>query len=191
MPDSGVRLILASSSPQRRALLEEAGYTFEVMPPGTAESSDRSDPREFAERLAYFKAADVARGLEAGLVLGADTICVLGEQVLGKPADADEARRILRTLAGARQAVITGVCLLDAATRVRLVGSETSLVTMRPMSDRQIEEYVASGAWQGKAGAYAVRADHDPYVESIEGSLTNVLGLPLELLERLLRMAGR
>lgn len=185
------RLILASSSPQRRDLLRQAGYEFEVAAPGTAESSARGDPRELAERLAYFKAREVADRVEDGLVLGADTIVALGEQVLGKPGDADEARHILRTLAGTRHRVITGVCLIDAATGLRLVGSEFTWVKMRPMSDQQIEDYVASGAGLGKAGAYAVQPDHDPFVEAIDGEVSNVIGLPLGLVARMLRAADR
>ena len=181
------RLVLASASPQRRALLEEAGYRFEVMPPGNEQGEITDDPCELAERLAYFKARPVAERLAEGLVLGADTICVIGRQVVGKPADDQDARRILRTLAGTRHRVITGVCLIDAASGLRLTGSEVTWVTMRPMSDQEVEDYVASGAGRGKAGAYAVRADHDPYVERIEGSISNVLGLPMELFERMLR----
>jgi len=183
------RLILASSSPQRRALLAEAGYEFDVLAPGAgAEASPRGDPRELAERLAYFKARHAADRVEAGLVLGADTICALGEQVLGKPANDDEARHILRTLAGTRHQVITGLCLIDAASGLRLIGSEATWVTMRPMSDSQIEHYVVSGAGAGKAGAYAVQMAHDPYVETIEGSMSNVIGLPMELLALMLRV---
>jgi septum formation protein len=124
-----------------------------------------------------------------GLVLAADTIVVLGDQVIGKPADAADARRILRTLAGTRHVVMTGVCLLDAATGVRIVGSDATRIRMRPMSDHQIDDYVSSGEALGKAGAYAVRADSDPYVEELDGSFTNVVGLPMELLARLMRVA--
>ena len=215
------RLILASSSPQRRELLQEAGYEFDVLAPesGTeAWASDagapprrrglssrtspsqvgiastgrptsvRGDPRELAERLAYFKARPAADRIEVGLVLGADTICALGEQVLGKPTNDEEARHILRTLAGTRHQVITGLCLIDAGSGLRLIGSEATWVTMRPMSDSQIEQYVASGAGAGKAGAYAVQMEHDPYVETMEGSVSNVVGLPMDLFARMLRV---
>ena len=188
-PDPIFRLILASSSPQRRDLLREAGHAFEVVPPGEAESAARANPRELAERLAYFKAREVADRVKSGLVLGADTLVVLGEQVIGKPTGPADARRILRTLAGTRHVVITGVCLLDAATGLRLVGSESTRIRMRPMSDHEIDEYVSSGAAAGKAGAYAVRAEGDPYVESMEGSFTNVVGLPMELVARMMRLA--
>lgn len=185
--DERHRLVLASSSAERRRLLSEAGYRFEVIEPGGEEDFGHDNPRQLAERLAYFKARRVADRVPSGLVLGADTICLLGEQVIGKPTDEDDARRILRTLAGTRHRVITGLCLLEASSGVRIVGSEVTWVTMRPMSDQEIEDYVASGAGWGKAGAYAVQPENDPYVERIEGSISNVLGLPMELFERMLR----
>jgi len=162
-----------------------------VIAPGDAEASARADPREMAERLAYYKARAVADRVDAGLVLGADTIVVQGERILGKPADADDARQILTSLAGTRHQVITGVCLIDAASGMRLVGSDATGIRMRPLSDQEIEDYVASGRGMGKAGAYAVQDENDPFVAEVAGSYTNVVGLPMDLVARMLSVADR
>jgi len=183
------RLILASASPRRRELLAQLGIALEVVAPSIAE------PREppaglsaaaFAEALAYFKAAQVYRDHRNAFVLGADTLVSLGGRVIGKPADERQARRMLKALSGTRHEVITGLALLGPGLS-RLIASETTKVTMRPMSRQELEAYLASGEWQGKAGAYAIQETADRYVEKIEGSLTNVVGLPMELTERMLR----
>ncbi len=181
-------LVLASSSPRRRQLLDQAGFRFEVDPPRLDEPSEplrRLGPRQAAEALAYFKARSVAdqRRADGGqVVLGADTV-VAGPGrtgVIGKPADADEACRLLPTRSGARPAVITGVALVDAGGR-RRIDSDLTWVTMRPMSDRELAEYIDSGQWQGKAGAYGIQGTADRFVTRLEGSFSNVVGLPVEL----------
>jgi len=161
---------------------------FDVVPPELDEPEALVPglaARSLAEALAYFKAATVAGRVEGTPILAADTLVALHGRVLGKPADADEARRMLGSLSGTRHAVITGVALLCPAGR--RIASEVTHVTMRPMSEAETEEYVESGEWDGKAGAYAIQETADRFVERVEGSFTNVVGLPMELVERLLR----
>jgi len=181
-------LILASSSPRRKKLLAEAGFEFEVVAPAISEPDDGSaqlSPRQQAESLAYFKARVVAEQYPQARVLAADTIVAAAGRVLGKPADRSEAAAMLASLSGTRHAVITAVAILGPG-RTRLIASETSYVTMRKISEAQIEAYIASGEWAGKAGAYAIQETADRFVETIEGSFTNVVGLPMELLARML-----
>ena len=182
-------LILASASPRRAALLREHRYDFNIIVAPVEEPQrlgHASTPAEFAEALSYFKARAVADGLEHGLVLAADTIAALGETIFGKPKNIKDARRILRTLSGTRHEVITGVTLLDAATGEREIRHVRTGVVMKPLSDRELSDYLATGAWQGKAGAYGIQDYGEAFVERIEGSFTNVVGLPMELVNSML-----
>ncbi len=183
-----VKLILASASPRRAALLAEAGYTFEVRPPCLHEDdvTVQNNPAVLAMALAYAKARRIADELDNGVVLGADTIVCLGHEIIGKPATPDEARTILSRLSGTTHSVITGVCLVDAVRSERLMGFEETLLRMKKLSPKELEDYVNSGEGIGKAGAYAIQETGDRYVEIIHGSLSNVIGLPMELLARLL-----
>ncbi len=194
-PPREPHLILASASPRRRDLLRQAGYRFIVRAADLDE--ERAVPRAptpeaYVESLAYLKAraAIDKHGLEAGLVLAADTAVELGGDLIGKPADADDARRILARLAGSRHRVLTGLVLVDVATGVRRVAHASTGIRMRPMAPAEIDAYVAGGEALGKAGAYAIQETGDRYIEAVEGSFTNVVGLPMELLERLLKAAG-
>jgi len=183
------RLILASSSPRRRRLLAEAGYEFDAIDPPIHEPAEEHStllPRQQAEALAYFKARAVAEADPEAMVLGADTLVARGDEVLGKPAEAAEARRMLETLSATRHAVITGVALLGADS-MRLIASDTTYVTMRAMQAEELDAYIDSGEWEGKAGAYAIQETADRFVERVDGSFTNVVGLPMELLERMVR----
>jgi len=182
------RLILASSSPRRRDLLAQIGLEFETAAPTIPEPQDgfeKLPPRQQAEALAYFKAKALRDVGPDAIVLGADTIVAEGGRVLGKPADATEARRMLQTLSGTRHEVITGVTLLGPPDK-RLIASAVTHVTMRRMTPREIQSYVDSREWVGKAGAYAIQETADRYVEKVEGSFTNVVGLPIELVRRML-----
>ena len=195
MPDTAVELILASSSPRRRELLHQAGYRFKVRPPGPIEdASIRRAPSAaaYVESLAYLKAMSAieTHGIRKGLVLGADTAVELEGRIIGKPRDEDEARQILSALAGSVHRVLTGLALVDAGAGRRWLAHDATAVHMGPMDDAEIRAYVASGEAMGKAGAYALQETGDRYVESLEGSLTNVVGLPMELLERMLKAAG-
>ena len=183
------RIILASSSPRRRQLLTEAGYAFDVVVPPIAESDRNATapgPGSWAEALAYFKAKSVQELHSERCVLGADTVVSLHGKTLGKAADGDEARAMLRSLSRARHSVITGVALLGPG-GLRLIASDTTHITMRAMSGQEIEQYVQSGEWIGKAGAYAIQETADRFVETVDGSFTNVVGLPMELVERMMQ----
>ncbi|MDY6913416.1 MAG: Maf family protein [Planctomycetota bacterium] len=184
-----LRLILASGSPRRKQLLAEAGYDFEVVAPAISEPSyylRGLSPSQQAEAMAYFKARSVAEGRDGCYVLAADTVVAARDKTLGKPADEADARRMLSALSGSRHAVITGVALLGSDGG-RLIASETTGVTMRKMSDAELDAYIASGEWAGKAGAYAIQETADRFIESVDGSFTNVVGLPMELLGRMIR----
>ena len=198
MPDpKQIKLILASASPRRAQLLAEAGYVFEVRPPRLREDdlTAETDPRALAMSLAYAKARRIADELNEGLVLGADTIVCLGDEIIGKPADEDEARHILTRLSGTTHSVITGVCLVDAARGERLMGAEETTLRMKKMSPDELETYVRSGEGIGKAGAYAIQETGDRFVEIVHGSLSNVIGLPMDLtgrlIDRMLRLIRR
>jgi septum formation protein len=150
--------------------------------PEPAASAEGLSPAQQAEALSYFKASSVADRLAEGVVLGADTIAALGGEIFGKPADRGDAERILRRLGGTTHEVITGVTLLDAATRQRLVRHAVTAVTMRSFHEVRLQAYLDSNEWQGKAGAYGIQDRGDEFVERIEGSFDNVVGLPTELL---------
>ena len=181
-------LFLASKSPRRRELLKRLGRPFRVIPHKADEFLPHGlSPHEAAEALAVRKAESVASQVRDGLVLGADTLVSVGEQVIGKPTSRAHAIEILKTLSRQPHLVITGVCLLDVQTGRRRVASECTKVRMRPMSREEIEAYVDSGEPIGKAGAYAIQESGDKYVKTVEGSFTNVIGLPLELVSRLLK----
>lgn len=187
-------LILASGSPRRRELLARARIEFEVVLPEVPEEREPGEaPAAFARRVALAKAEAVARrvGREPRrVVLGADTIVVVGDDVLGKPRDAEEARSHLRRLAGRHHRVLTAVAVVDSATleaRAQVVASD---VAMREASDAEIAAYVASGEPLDKAGAYAAQGEGRRFVARIEGSETNVIGLPLDAALGLLRELG-
>jgi septum formation protein len=188
MADESVPIILASASPRRRQLLAEAGYKFSVVPPEVDESAIEPEgmgPCEYAEKLALAKARSVAEKFPDRLVIGADTVVDFGGEIIGKPADDKEAERIIRKLFSAPQKVITAVAVVGASDGVEIVGSDTTVVYPKRMSDEQIAEHIKSGSWRDKAGGYAIEEGGDEFVERIEGSLTNVMGLPMELLQRL------
>lgn len=194
MPSDRV-LILASSSARRRELLEQAGVLFEVVPcplPEPVSRPSAAGPAAWAEALAHFKARAVADAFPRRRVLGADTLVHCGE-VLGKPADAADARRMLESQAGRATDVITGLCLAQAwpsrAAR-RVIAHAVTRVWMRD-DPQEREAYLRSGDWAGKAGAYGIQDVGDRLVERIEGSYSNVVGLPVELLRRMLAHVER
>jgi len=179
-------LVLASASPRRQELLRNAGIIFEVQPAHIAEDPLlREGARECAERLAREKALAVARQRPHDYVLGADTLVVVDGQLLGKPSDAADAARMLRLLSGREHQVITGVCLVVGGQPS--VASETTLVTVSEITDKDIAEYVASGEPMDKAGAYAIQGIASRWIPRIEGDYSNVVGLPVALVFRMLR----
>jgi septum formation protein len=174
-------LILASTSPRRRELLAARGVRFVVEAPEVDEDDDQgSAPDDLAEALARRKARAVAARRDRGYVVGADTVVALGGVSLGKPRDDADARRILGLLAGTTHRVVTGYCVVDAATGRERSGRATTSVTMRAMTAAEIAAYVASGESEGKAGAYAIQETGDRFVTRLEGGFDNVVGLPVE-----------
>jgi septum formation protein len=194
MTDDRPKFILASNSPRRRELMRQAGYRFEVRPPPIEDRgvTGAPSPGAYVESLAYLKAMAVIQGrrLTEGLVLGADTIVELAGRIIGKPADKADARRILSQLSGSEHHVLTGLALVDVAKRRRLLAHDITRIRMRRITPEEIDAYVAGGEAMGKAGAYAIQETGDRYVETIDGSLTNVVGLPMELLERMIKAVG-
>ena len=179
----GLRLILASASPGRRELLERLGQPFTVQPADIAEPTGFSDPRTFVQAVSWLKAAAVARTVKQGVVLAADTIGWVDGQPVLKPADEADARRILRQLGGREHELWTGVTLWRRPDDLQLIWQERSLVHFAALTDAEIDHYLATRSWRGHSGAYAIEEDHDPYVRVVEGSITNVIGLPLESLQ--------
>lgn len=190
MQDYQFSIILASSSARRRELLAQAGYKFTVVRPDVDESgfvAVNIGPREYAEQLALAKAKSVADEFRDCLVIGADTIADFNGQIIGKPSDAKAAEQMTRKLFSAAHKVITAVAIVRLSDSTEIVESDVTVVYPRKVTDVQIAEHIKSQSWRNKAGAYAIRAEGDEFVEKIEGSLTNVMGLPMELLERLLK----
>lgn len=185
-------LVLASASPRRAQLLRDAGYPFRIVTPPIPEPQTPRPgiaPAQEAEALSYFKARAVAGVVRRGLIIAADTVVAFENEVFGKAADEADARRILTRLMGTTHQVITGVTLADAVGGRRAIAHDVTYVTMRSASDGsgdELEAYLATGAWRGKAGAYGIQDRDDPFVRSIRGSFSNVVGLPLELLGRML-----
>jgi septum formation protein len=182
-------LVLASASPRRQELLRNAGIPFAVQPADIAENPRPGEAaKECAERLAREKALAIARQRPHDCVLGADTVVVVDGQLLGKPSNAADAARMLRLLSGRQHQVITGVCLVVGGRPV--VASETTLVTVSEITDKEIADYVASGEPMDKAGAYAIQGIASRWIPRIEGDYSNVVGLPVALVWRMLRQGA-
>ena len=203
-------IVLASASPRRQELLRSAGIPFTVQPAEIDETPHQGEsPRNCAERLARQKALYVSKSRPGEWVLGADTIVVIDEAILGKPRDEDDAARMLRLLSGRTHRVITGVCLggdklvrgqWSAASDAKLLKteereprtgvedarSETTLVTMGDLSDAEIRSYIATGEPMDKAGAYAIQGMASRWISRVEGDYSNVVGLPVALVYRML-----
>ena len=187
---AGHPITLASASPRRRQILDEAGIPFRAVAPQTDETITQNTPEAHVEALALAKARSVAPSLRRGLVLAADTVVVDGETVLGKPRDEGHALEMLERLQGRQHQVLTGVAVVDATTGESIGGVETSLVTMRHYTDAEARAFVASGGATDKAGAYAVQDTTFRPAASVNGCYVNVVGLPLCLTMRLLRQLG-
>jgi len=185
------RLILASASPRRRELLQRAGVAFTVVPSNTLEAAQVGEtPDAYTLRVAAEKALDVARRHPGTWVLGADTIVEIDGEVLGKPRDETEGKRMLHRLSGRTHRVITAFVLVDGGGQVRASQVVISTVTFKPLSEAQIQEYLATGEPFDKAGAYAVQGLGASLIERVAGSYTNVVGLPLDEVVAVLRAAG-
>jgi septum formation protein len=192
-------LVLASASPRRQELLRNAAIPFTVCPANISEIQlPGESPRDCAERLAGEKARATFRHQPGEFVLGADTIVVLHGEMLGKPRDAEDARRMLHLLSGQTHQVITGVCLLgpplrtndELRTGFEDTRSETTRVTMDRLSDQDIQAYIATGEPMDKAGAYAIQGIASRWIPRIEGDYSNVVGLPVGLVQKMLQEHG-
>lgn len=182
-------LILASKSPRRWELLQKAGIEFAVQTAEVNESCQKGEPAaNYVERLARDKALAVAQfAASRDLVLGADTAVVVAGQILGKPKDAADAARMLRLLSGGTHYVVTGFCIVRAPGEVVALRHASSTVVFKPLTAGDIQSYVATGEPLDKAGAYAIQGFASKFVQRVEGSLENVIGLPLAEVAELLR----
>jgi len=182
------RLILASGSAARRELLREAGYAFEVQPAEIEEPSGAgvADIRAFVHDVAWRKAAAVARSVSAGIVIAADTVGWLNGRAIGKPEDEADARRILTLLGGTEHELWTGAVLWRRPDDLQLCWQECSRVFFKHLTQAELDGYLASRTWRDCSGAYAIQGKDDPFVRLMRGSMSNVIGLPMETLGRLL-----
>ncbi len=185
------RLVLASASPRRQQLLREAGYAFDIDPADIDEDDHDPTllPADLAEYLAVRKAQAVAARHPHDVVLGADTVVSFGDQILGTPVDADDARRMLEILGGTTHVIVTGVAVAHVASGFEKSTRVFSAVHMRTMTPDEIEQYVAGGEWRGKAGGYGIQ-DPDPFVTRTAGGVSNIVGLPMPETQALLEAAG-
>ncbi|MBL7215494.1 MAG: septum formation protein Maf [Phycisphaerae bacterium] len=194
MEDTGkTQFILGSASPRRRHLLGKAGYCFDVVPSEVDESAFDAagvTSEEHTRILALAKAKDVAVRFPNALVMGADTVVDLDGEIIGKPDGAEHAEVITRKLFSRPHKVITGLALVCVETGIEIVEADTTVVYPRQLTEEQIAEHIRKGDWQGKAGAYGIQETGDEFVDHIDGSFTNVMGLPMELVERLLGELG-
>lgn len=188
-------LVLASASPRRRELLAQAGFSFEVESiPIDETRQPQESPEAHVQRLAREKAEAVVRARQERSdprlpVLGADTVVVCGDDVLGKPTDEDDAFRMLRLLSGRTHRVLTGTCLISAAGAE--VAIDSTLVTMRPVAEEEIRAYIATGEPRDKAGAYAIQGRAGRWIPRIEGCYFNVVGLPLARVSAMVEAVSR
>lgn len=193
MSASTTRLILASTSPRRAQLLREHGYEFTVVPsaPDHPTPPSGAPPWQTAQRISREKAESVTATVTQGVIIAADTVVALGNDVHGTPIDRDDARRILTALAGSTHEVITAITLIRMPGHAVYTDHDVTRVRMRPMSSAEMEAHLDGGDWRGKAGAYGIQDTNDAFVERMEGSYSNVVGLPLELLARMLAELDR
>lgn len=180
--------ILASASPRRKELLSKAGYKFDIIVSDVDESKISSagiSSAEFTRRAALAKAKDVAEKFPDRLVVAADTIVDYEGQIIGKPDSAEHAEEIIRKLFSKPHKVITGIAFVKKDANLEIVDCDITVVYPKKMTEKQIAGHIASQTWQGKAGAYGIQEGADEFVEKIDGSYTNVMGLSMELVEKM------
>jgi len=184
-----MKLILASASPRRRELLRRAGFDFDVRPASVEEVRGPDETAEgFSRRVACEKALKVAESAAAGsVVIGADTVVVVNDEILGKPAGPEDAARMLRLLSGITHRVLTAVSIVRAPHHSEALELETTLVTFRKLDEQEIQEYISSGEPFDKAGAYGIQGLASKFVRRVEGDYSNVVGLPVPLVYELLK----
>ena len=184
-------LLLASTSPQRRAILQQLGIPFDVVAPDYEEHDPpEADAEELVCRHASGKAHSVAAQAGGRPVLGVDTTVVLGGRIYAKPVDAADASRMLEELSGRTHAVVSGLCLVTPEREI--VSAVATKVTFRELTARELEAYIATGEWEGRAGGYAIQGRGASFVRRVEGDYLNVVGLPASVLVQVLaeRFAG-
>ncbi len=182
------KLVLASRSPRRAEILNAVGWPFEMVAANIDERRFESEPAvPYVRRLAQTKAETVAKNLPSGLVLGADTVVLVDEKILGQPSDAEDARRMLKLLSGRWHEVLTAVALLRAGENRSVVDHEKTRVRFAQMAAAEIDWYVATGEPMDKAGAYAVQGSAALFIEEIQGDYFNIVGLPVRLVYKLAR----
>lgn len=184
-----MKIILASGSPRRRELLEKMGISFEIDVSDVDETVSGT-PEERVSILAERKARAVGMRHSEGLILGADTLVALDGRVMGKPLDDDDAVRMLRSLSGRTHHVLTGICLYNAENGAVKTAVESTGVRFRDLTEREILAYVATGEPRDKAGAYAIQGGAASFVAEYDGSYSNVVGLPVERLQKMLSEMG-
>lgn len=177
-------LILASGSASRKQLLENAGYRVTAVVSGIDEPDLAGFPDLHAGLiyLAHLKARAVQQQGKSGLILAADTVSLTDQSILGKPRDLDDARHMLHQLSGSKHAVLTGFCLLRTTDGLTWSGVEQTSIIMRQWTAAEIQAYLDSGEWEGKCGAYGLQLPEDPFITEMQGSASNVIGVPLERL---------
>ena len=185
-----MRLILASASPRRAELLTAAGFSFEIAPADVDETPGVQEAVEaYTLRVAREKASRIAPTAGDAVVLAADTEVVIDRRILGKPSDVHHAAEMLRLLSGRHHQVLTAIALIHGATELNRI--VTTRVHVKPLSEREIEEYISTGEPMGKAGAYGIQGYAARFIDQIEGSWSNVVGLPIHAVHELLgRVAG-
>ena len=182
-----IPLVLASQSPRRRSLLTEAGFAFDVVPPDDGLEDDphpNESPSDYVKRLALRKAENVLAKIDRGIVIACDTVVVFNGEIFGKPADRVDAARMLRMLRGTQHRVFSGLCLCSKPGGNCSVEEAVSTLQMIEFTDDELELYLDSGTWQGKAGAFGLQ-DRNDWVVLVDGSESNVVGLPMELLREM------
>ena len=181
------RLILASTSPRRIVLLKSLGYHFDIVP-HDIEECILGDvlPMELVQNLAFLKATDVARRVSNAIIISADTVIVHKKSILGKPKDVSDAKRILSMLSDSEHDVISGVCVMEMPSRKKMLRIERTHIKMKSIKDEEIDRYILTGEPMDKAGAYAIQGEGLKFIEKIDGSYSNAVGLPLELLQEML-----
>ena len=182
------RLILASNSPRRIVLLKSLGYHFDIVP-HDIEECILGDvlPMELVQNLAFLKATDVARRVSNAIIISADTVIVHKNNILGKPKDVSDAKRILSILSDSEHDIISGVCVMEMPSRKKMLRIERTHIRMRNIKDEEIDRYILTGEPMDKAGAYAIQGEGRKFIEKIDGSFSNAVGLPLELLQEMLK----
>ncbi|MEZ6139631.1 MAG: Maf family protein [Zavarzinella sp.] len=164
--------------------MQRAGYEFDVLPPNVEEPTEAVDGniRHFVQNVAWIKAAAVAPKVKDGVIIAADSVSWIDNQVVGKPTDRADAHRIIKSFSGRTHELWTGVCCWLASSNVQFQWQECSTVAMKALSDAEIEQYLDTRQWEGCSGAYAIDERNDPYLTVTRGSVTNVIGLPMESL---------